>query len=173
MKNGLVIADAGPIFSLALINKLDILDSLFDNIKIPQAVWNEISIDDSKPFYNRIFPYFNNKVEQIKGFNELTFIMDYGESESVILYKELNANYLLIDDKKARNIAENFNINCIGTLGLLSIAKDKGLIESLRPLFLIFLSNKRYYSIDLLNTILSQKGESKINYYPKSGNTNY
>jgi hypothetical protein len=29
---------------------------------------------------------------KIKGFNELTFVMDYGESESVILYKELNAD---------------------------------------------------------------------------------
>ncbi len=34
MKNGLVIADAGPIFSLALIDKLDILDKLFDEVKI-------------------------------------------------------------------------------------------------------------------------------------------
>jgi len=49
MKNGLVIADAGPIFSLALIDKLFILDNLFDTIKIPKAVWAEISSDDKKP----------------------------------------------------------------------------------------------------------------------------
>jgi uncharacterized protein len=42
MKNGLVIADSGPLFSLALINRLDILTELFDEVKIPQAVWNEI-----------------------------------------------------------------------------------------------------------------------------------
>jgi len=64
--------------------------------------------------------------------------MDYGESESVILYKELNADFLLIDDKKARMIAENYNVNCIGTLGLLSIAKDKGLVTDLRSLFVDF-----------------------------------
>jgi predicted nucleic acid-binding protein len=40
MKNGLVIADSGPIFSLALIDKLEILNELFDEIKIPTAVWN-------------------------------------------------------------------------------------------------------------------------------------
>jgi predicted nucleic acid-binding protein len=33
MKNGLVIADSGSIFSLAVIDKLDILSSLFDEIK--------------------------------------------------------------------------------------------------------------------------------------------
>ena len=45
MKNGLVIADSGPIFSLALIDKLDILNILFDDIKISNGVWNEITYD--------------------------------------------------------------------------------------------------------------------------------
>ncbi len=51
MKNGLVIADSGPIFSLALIDKLNLLDSLFDSVNISNAVWNEISNDESKPFH--------------------------------------------------------------------------------------------------------------------------
>lgn len=85
MKNGLVIADSEPIFSLALIDKLDLLNSLFDAIKIPQAVWDKISSHDSKPFHYRICHYFKDKVEQINGFNDLTFEMDYGESQSVIL----------------------------------------------------------------------------------------
>jgi len=163
MKNGLVIADSGPIFSLAIIDKLDILNKLFDEVKISNAVWIEISTDESKPFHERICSYFKGKVEKIKGFNELTFVMDFGESESVILYKELKANFLLIDDKKARSLAENFGINCVGTIGLLSIAKDKGLVDNLKPLFDLLLQNHRYYSITLLNEILVQKGEIKIN----------
>ena len=98
----------------------------------------------------------------IKGFNELSFIMDYGESESVVLYKELQADFLLIDDKKARRIAENFGINCIGTIGLLSISKDKGFIKELRPIFKTFLENKRFYSLSLLNSVLTQKEEKPI-----------
>ena len=125
MKNGLVIADAGPIFSLAVINKLEILDQLFDEIKIPNAVWEEVTFIKTTKFYKIIEQYFKSKVNKIKGFNELTFVMDYGESESVILYKELNADFLLIDDKKARNIAENFNVNCIGTLGNFIFSKKK------------------------------------------------
>jgi predicted nucleic acid-binding protein len=35
MKNGLVIADAGPIFSLAIIDKLELLNQIFDEVKIP------------------------------------------------------------------------------------------------------------------------------------------
>ncbi len=88
--------------------------------------------------------------------------MDYGESESVILYQELNADYLLIDDKKARNLAENIGLKCIGTLGLLSVARAKGYIEKLKPVFEVFLQNNRYYSLKLLNLILEKYGEPKI-----------
>lgn len=162
MKNGLVIADAGPIFTLAIVDKLDLLSQLFDEIKIPKAVWEEITLDKSTEFHNNITQFFKAKVSNIKGFNELTFVMDYGESESVILYKELNADFLLIDDKKARKIAENFDIKCIGTLGILSVAKDKGLINELRPIFKTFLENNRYYSIKLLNKLLERHNEQKI-----------
>lgn len=162
MKNGLVIADAGPIFSLAIIDKLGLLNQIFDEVKISNAVWEEITLDKTTEFYKIIELFFKPKIINIKGFNELTFIMDYGESESVILYRELNADFLLIDDKKARNIAENFNIKCIETLGILSSAKSKGMIKELRPLFKIFLENGRYYSIKLLNTLLEKHNEQKI-----------
>ncbi|CAD5264568.1 MULTISPECIES: DUF3368 domain-containing protein [unclassified Imperialibacter] len=162
MKNGLVIADSGPIFSLALANKLHVLDALFDDVKIPQAVWAEICLDKTTSFYSRIYDYFKARVQKVKGFNELTVVMDFGESEAVMLYKELEADFLLLDDKKARNIAENFGMKCVGTIGILSLAKDKGLIEELRPIFETFLLNKRYYSIELLNTVLIQKGENSL-----------
>ncbi|KOS04692.1 nuclease [Flavobacterium akiainvivens] len=162
MKNGIVIADSGSIFSLAVINRLDILETLFDQIKIPNAVWEEITLDKTTEFYPAIDAFFKDKVTAITGFNELTFIMDYGESESVILYKELRANFLLVDDKKARTIAESLNINCIGTLGILSTAKTKQLIPDLRPVFIELLANKRYYSIDLLNKLLKIHQELPI-----------
>ena len=142
--------------------KLNLLDDLFDDIKIANAVWEEITRDESKPFVQIIKEYFKDKVCRIKSFNELTFIMDYGESESLILFREIQADFLLIDDKKARSIAENFNINCIGTLGLLSAAKDKNFITELRPIFLEFLQNKRFYALDLLNVILEQNNEVSI-----------
>ena len=164
MKNGLVIADSGPIFSLAIIDKLEILNLLFDSIKIPLAVWEEITLNKTTEQYQKIHSFFQDKTQQIVGFNELSFLMDYGESESVILYKELQADFLLIDDKKARKIAENFGLNCIGTIGLLAVAKDKKIISELRPLFKIFLQNKRFYSITLLNAILANHKERRINY---------
>ncbi|WP_439482145.1 DUF3368 domain-containing protein [Cyclobacterium plantarum] len=162
MKNGLVISDSRPIFSLSIIDKLEILEEIFEEVFIPPAVWEEITGDETKKHFRKINEFFKDRVKKISGFNELTFVMDYGESESVILYKELNADFLLIDDKKARSIAENFGINCVGTIGVLSTAKEKGIVNELRPLFELFLKNDRYYSVKLLNAILKKHKEKEI-----------
>ena len=164
MKNGLIIADSGSIFSLAIIDKLEILNLLFDSIRIPIAVWEEITLNKTTEQYQKIHSFFLDKTQKITSFNELSFLMDYGESESVILYKELRADFLLIDDKKARKIAENLGLNCIGTLGLLSVAREKKIILKLKPLFEDLLKKKRFYSIKLLNTILERHNEGEINY---------
>ncbi len=88
--------------------------------------------------------------------------MDRGESESVILYKELQADFLLIDDNKARTIAQTLEVNCIGSIGLLIRAKQKGLIGALGPIFAYWLENKRYFSKRMLNKILNESGEEAI-----------
>ncbi len=162
MKNGLVISDSGPIFSLAMVNKLEVLEELFVEIFIPNAVWDEITKDQNSQYYQRIVVYFQHRVKSISGLNRLTFVMDYGESEAVILHGELNADFLLIDDKKARDIAEGFGIKCIGTIGILSIAREKGIIDELRPIFKTFLSNKRFYNIKILNALLRRHNEDEI-----------
>jgi predicted nucleic acid-binding protein len=74
--------------------------------------------------------------------------MDYGESEAIILYREQNDDYLLIDDKKARKIAESLGVNCIGTLGLLHHAKKRNIIRELRPIFIELIENKRYTELN-------------------------
>lgn len=162
MDHELVVSDASPIFSLAVIGKLELLTQLFSKVFIAQAVWEEITRDETTFGYQLIVDFFENRVKKITGFNELTFVMDHGESESVMLYKELEADYLLIDDKKARKLAENLGIQCIGTLGVLLLAKERGLIGPLKPLFEQFLANKRYYSVALLNSLLARYGENMI-----------
>lgn len=161
MRN-VIISDAGPIFSFAAIGQLNLLEELFDEIYIPQAVWEEITALKDSQFYPLITDFFKDKVRKIEGKNHLTFVMDYGESEAVILYQEIGATFLLIDDKKARKYAENIDVNCIGTIGVLINAKSKGKIDELKPLFQQLIDNDRYYSLRLLNAILVQSEETTL-----------
>ncbi len=158
----LLIADSGPIISLALLDKLDLLTILFDEVCIPSAVWDELRTLRFTEDFPHISVFFRERVKSIHGENYLLTFTDYGESEAMLLYKELHAAYLLIDDKKARAIAEELDITCIGTIGLLYRAKEKHLIQELRPLFLTLLNNKRYYAIAILNKILEKAQEETI-----------
>ena len=158
----LVIADTGALISLGLAGHIDLIEKVFGDYFIAYAVWEELQ-EYSNPEFEKDFLYhLEKRVIKIKSRNHLSVIMDYGESESIILYEELKAGYLLIDDNKARIIAESFDINCIGSIGLLIMAKQKGLIKDLRSIFENWIKNKRYFSIRLLNKILTQNSEEPL-----------
>lgn len=157
------VLDTSPIISLSIINKLPILESLFSSIYIPKAVWKELSDNKAILPFSGIKSFFNSrKIKEISKNNNLTPFVDCGESEAIILAKEINADYLIIDDKRARSIAEEIGLECIGTLGLLYRAKEKSLITELKPLFTQLIANGRYYSKEILNFLLSKDNEELI-----------
>lgn len=56
-----------------------------------------------------------------------------GEAESILLAQEMNAEIILIDEKKGRRIAKELGFNVIGLVGILIQAKKMGLISELKP----------------------------------------
>ncbi|MEM9835182.1 MAG: DUF3368 domain-containing protein [Bacteroidota bacterium] len=56
--------------------------------------------------------------------------LDLGEAESIALAMELKADYLIIDEKRGRGIAEERGVRIVGVLGILIKAKKEGLIEN-------------------------------------------
>lgn len=158
----IVVADTGVLISLGLISKIELIEKVFGELYIAEGVWKELHDYDNPDFVLSQFEKLKDKVVPIRTKNYLSVIMDYGESESVILYEELQADFLLIDDSKARTIAETLNVSCIGTLGLLLKAKEKGLIDELKPVFKEFLLNGRFFSKRLLNEVLKRSNETEI-----------
>ena len=128
----------------------------------PKAVWEELKNYDNPELDTGSIQQLENDVLEITSNNYLSIVMDYGESETVILYEEINADYLLIDDTKARTIAESLGVHCIGTIGLLIKAKQKGLVTELKPIFKNWLNNERYFSKKLLNQILKDVDETQF-----------
>ena len=47
---------------------------------------------------------------------------------------EIENSLLIIDDYKARKLAKNLNINYTGTIGIIILAKQKGIINSIKPI---------------------------------------
>ena len=82
-----------------------------------------------------------------------------GEFEAMALYKQLSANWLLIDDRRARAVAEHNDIHCIGALGVLLFAKHKGAIKNISPYVEKLRNSSIHYGEVLLGKVLSLAGE--------------
>ena len=52
--------------------------------------------------------------------------LDSGESAAIVLTDEQQADLLLMDEVKGRNIARQMGIRIMGTIGVLMIALEKG-----------------------------------------------
>ena len=90
-KKYIVISDASPIISLAVIQKLDILTKLFDKVYIPNAVWEELVEAKLTEDIAQIKPFFRDKVMRLKSLNYLFYLsakewaIGKGGDEAIIL----------------------------------------------------------------------------------------
>jgi len=158
----LLIADTSPLISLMQIEKLNLLEKLYGTYLIPDAVWQELVNHKEINRYTTELQILSQKVRKTS-YNIIPINgIDIGETECILLFKELHADYLLIDDKKGRDVAEFNDIKCIGTLTVLYKAKEKYLINDLRSLFLKLLEFKRYYSKTIMNYFLEQANEQLL-----------
>jgi predicted nucleic acid-binding protein len=86
--------------------------------------------------------------------------VDQGEAEAITLAKELNADYLLIDEKKGRKIAHEFGLRTVGLLGVLLKAKTQKHISVLKPVLDRLMSGADFWiSEDLYSHSLKLAGE--------------
>jgi len=156
----ILIADASPLIALSLCNQLNLLTLLFKEIIIPVKVFEEINVTD-KPEAQKIIPFIQDKIQKID-LNDIIISapnLGAGELEAMALYKKLNADYLLVDDKKARQIALYNNIKVIGSIGVLILAKQKKLISSIKPSLNILFNSSIHISQELYNHALKITGE--------------
>jgi len=77
----------------------------------------------------------------------------------MVLYKQLAADKLLIDDRRGRKVARINHINTIGSLGILLAAKQRGLIAVVAPLLQMLTKSEIYLSPKLLSSVLELAGE--------------
>ena len=84
---------------------------------------------------------------------------DLGEDETIILAKEINADFVIIDENLGYKIANNAGLTAIRTLSILLRAKEKGLILHIKPLLDEMIEKGRWYSNTVYHACLLRAGE--------------
>jgi len=82
-----------------------------------------------------------------------------GESEAITLASELSAARLILDDKKARRIAQQLGLPVTGTLAVLLRAKQQGFIPNVRDVLDDLAVAEFRVSDALIQDTLRQAGE--------------
>lgn len=130
-----VVSDTSVITNLLQINKIELLQQLFKKVVIPGEVYNELNRIPGHTIFlaeqewiQILSPADNLAVEK------LLIYLDKGEAQSIVLAAELQADLLLIDERKGRQIAEEMGLKIMGLIGILIKAKNIGLINFVRPL---------------------------------------
>ena len=131
----IVIADTTPIITLMKLQRLDLLEKLFDTVIVPHAVYEElisnINYPDEKqmivecPFLKRLEV---SDRQSIKILREVVGL-DAGESEAIALAEENHADLLIIDERKGRRVAKQIGLKIIGTIGILLQAFDCAILS--------------------------------------------
>ena len=133
----IVISDTSPIRGLISIDRIELLHKIFYYVNIPEAVRNELlqinTLKDQITFFLNQSWVSIKKITEEKKLEHLLKYLDRGESEAIILAKEIGADLLLIDESKGRKIAKSLNVDTLGLIGVLVIAKRKGFITDVKP----------------------------------------
>ncbi len=130
----LIIADSSALVALVLCNGLELLDRLFAEVRVPQAVYDEVIVE-GKPAAQTLQAYLQGKIISVPLENVVITGagLGRGEIEAMALYKSMQADYLLIDDNRARKVARLNHVRITGSQGILLMAKHHGLITQVRP----------------------------------------
>lgn len=134
----IIIADTGPLIALSRAGQLDLLRELYAKVLIPPSVYQELDLDATRPERQFLTAALDANwllVSQLPAdvqvkARELALILDVGEADAICMAEALSPRFLLIDERKGREIATLRGIPVTGSLGILLAAKNRGKIKS-------------------------------------------
>jgi predicted nucleic acid-binding protein len=121
----MIISDSTALIILFDLERMELLENLFEIVYITPIVLDEISVK-----YPVVLPPFI-RVEKLKDnelFNSLKMLLDLGESEAIALAKEKNLS-IIVDEKRGRKIAKGMGLKVIGLLGVVYLNVKKGFLS--------------------------------------------
>jgi uncharacterized protein len=156
-----VIINNTPLVGLWSLERLDLLRALFGTVWLPTAVASEfLAAHDAARQRALAETDWLQTVSLSDPRHALTYTgLDRGEAEVLALAVEHNARLVIMDERQGRRYAHRLGLSLTGTLGVLLLAKEEGLITAVAPLIQQLLDQGLYFSPELVNRALTLAGE--------------
>lgn len=156
-----IVSNTTPIISLLKLNRLELLQKLYEQIYIPTAVFNEIEAGKTKGYYKDLSKIDWIYIAEIQNKQAVKYFLDLdaGEAEAIVLATEINADLIILDEKLGRFHAKHADLKVTGTIGVLIKAKSEGFVEELKPLLNELTDKDVWISEKLKREILEIVGE--------------
>lgn len=159
---GLCVVNTSPLQYLFRVNHLGLLKELFEAVLVAEGVCAELDRGRSQ----------GSQVPDLSSVDWLQVLaaapepippefegLGRGEAETILVTKQQRAEWAVLDDLEARRVARKLGVQVIGTVGILAIAKEQGLIPAVRPLIADLIAAGFWLSARVQRDILELAGE--------------
>ncbi len=160
----IVLSDTSAISVLTRIGYLHLLEKLFQEVIIPQKVFDELlelsnfGVDISPITQASWLKIYSP--QQTPLLLHLLNILDEGEAHAIALAIELKSDLLIIDEYEGRKVATQLKLQITGVGGILVRAKLRSFIPSVKILLDLMRSHANFYLSEKVYTeILKQANE--------------
>lgn len=159
-----IVGNSSVLIALAKLGQLHLLKAMYRRIYIPRGVAEEVSRkpttkQEAKRIQEADFIRVR-KARNLLAVNALRTVLGSGESEMLVLAKELGAEVALLDDKQAREKARALGFDVTGTVGILGLAKRLELVEEVKPLLDELMKKGFHIGPELYAAALQDAGEA-------------
>ena len=158
----IIIADSSPLIGLARIGRLGLLPQLGRRIIVPRAVWTEVTgarTDAPGAAEVAAQSWIEVKEADVQVVAPLLILVGQGEAEAMALAQREASAVLLMDDLRARKLADRLGLRRMGTVALLGRAKREGLILQLKPALDALLASGIFIRQELIAAALKEVRE--------------
>ena len=161
----LLVADAGPLIALAVADVLPLVVKQFE-FCVPQAVLNQCLADPYAPGAGLILEVFNGAgftiiPEEATMTLDSAYAMGLGSGEVAVLsYAQQHSQVALVDERRARRVAQQLGVAVVGSSAVLVALKTSGAMASIRPALVAWYKHGYFLSPALQKQLLAAAGES-------------
>lgn len=156
------VVDSSPLIVLGKSGQLELLLKLAGELAVPAAVFREVTVRKEETALMAFLEksgqlYISPDTEPYP--DVLAWDLGRGESQVISLAVQQKAARVVLDDLEARRCAISMNIRVIGSLGVVVMAKQKGLIAQAKPVIERLRQDGLYLDEGLVVKALGMVGE--------------